>query len=59
MPRLGFEPTIPAFELAKAFVSLDRTAIVIGILTPNLLADGFTVEAVNRRALTTAARVQF
>jgi hypothetical protein len=32
MPRVGFEPTIPAFERAKIFHSLDRTATVIGIV---------------------------
>jgi hypothetical protein len=31
MPLVGFEPTIPAFERAKAFHGLNRTATVIGI----------------------------
>jgi hypothetical protein len=30
MPWVGFEPTIPEFERAKAFHALDRTATVIG-----------------------------
>jgi hypothetical protein len=30
MPRVGFEPMIPAFERAKAVHALDRTATVIG-----------------------------
>jgi hypothetical protein len=30
MPRVGFEPTIPAFERAKAIHGLDRAATVIG-----------------------------
>jgi hypothetical protein len=30
MPRLGFEPTIPVFELAKTVHALDRAATVIG-----------------------------
>jgi hypothetical protein len=30
MPRVGFEPTIPAFERAKTVHALDRTASVIG-----------------------------
>jgi hypothetical protein len=30
MPRMGFEPTIPVFERAKAFYALDRAAAVIG-----------------------------
>jgi hypothetical protein len=30
MPRVGFEPTIPVFELAKTVHALDRAAIVIG-----------------------------
>jgi hypothetical protein len=30
MPRVGFEPTIPVFELAKTVHSLGRVAIVIG-----------------------------
>jgi FAD synthase len=30
MPRVGFEPTIPAFERAKAVHALDRVATVIG-----------------------------
>jgi hypothetical protein len=28
---MGFEPTIPAFELAKTFHALDRAVTVIGI----------------------------
>jgi hypothetical protein len=31
MPWVGFEPTIPAFERAKAIHALDRAATVIGI----------------------------
>jgi hypothetical protein len=34
MPRVGFEPTIPVFERAKADHALDRAAAVIGILSP-------------------------
>jgi hypothetical protein len=30
MPRLGFEPTIPVFERAKAVHALDRAATMIG-----------------------------
>jgi hypothetical protein len=30
MPRVGFEPTIPAFERAKTFHALERAATVIG-----------------------------
>jgi hypothetical protein len=30
MPRVGFEPTIPAFERAKTVHALDSTATVIG-----------------------------
>jgi hypothetical protein len=30
MPRVGFEPTIPAFERAKTVHALDHTATVIG-----------------------------
>jgi hypothetical protein len=30
IPRMGFEPTIPAFELAKTVHALDRAATVIG-----------------------------
>jgi hypothetical protein len=30
MPRMGFEPTIPAFERAKMVHALDRAATVIG-----------------------------
>jgi hypothetical protein len=30
MPRVEFEPTIPAFERAKTVHALDRTASVIG-----------------------------
>jgi hypothetical protein len=29
MPRVGFEPTIPAFERAKKVHTLDRAATVI------------------------------
>jgi hypothetical protein len=29
MPRVGFEPTIPAFERAKTVHALERTATVI------------------------------
>jgi hypothetical protein len=32
MPRVGFEPTISAFEWAKTFHALDRVATVIGPL---------------------------
>jgi hypothetical protein len=31
MPRVGFEPTIPAFERAKTVHALDRAVTVIGI----------------------------
>jgi hypothetical protein len=31
MPRVGFEPTIPAFEWAKTVHVLDRAATVFGI----------------------------
>jgi hypothetical protein len=31
MPRVGFEPTIPAFEQAKTIHALDRAATAIGI----------------------------
>jgi hypothetical protein len=30
MHRVGFEPTIPVFELAKTFHALDSAASVIG-----------------------------
>jgi hypothetical protein len=30
MPQVGFEPTIPMFELAKMVHALDRAATVIG-----------------------------
>jgi hypothetical protein len=30
MPRVGFEPKISVFELAKTFRALDIAAIVIG-----------------------------
>jgi hypothetical protein len=30
MPRVGFEPTIPGFELAKTVHALDGAATVIG-----------------------------
>jgi hypothetical protein len=30
LPRVGFEPTIPAFEMAKAVHALDCAATVIG-----------------------------
>jgi hypothetical protein len=30
IPRVGFEPTVPAFELAKTVHALDCTATVIG-----------------------------
>jgi hypothetical protein len=33
MPWVGFEPTIPAFERAKAVHALDRAANVIGCIT--------------------------
>jgi hypothetical protein len=31
MPRVGFEPTIPAFERMKTIHALDRATTVIGI----------------------------
>jgi hypothetical protein len=33
MSRVGFEPTIPAFERAKTFYAFDRAAILIGLQT--------------------------
>jgi hypothetical protein len=36
MPRVGFETTIPAFELAKTFHALDRAATVIGDYTGDI-----------------------
>jgi hypothetical protein len=32
MPQVGFEPTIPVFELAKTVYVLGHAATVIGIL---------------------------
>jgi hypothetical protein len=32
MPRVGFEPTIPAFEWTKTFHALDRAVTVIGAI---------------------------
>jgi hypothetical protein len=32
MPRVGFEPTTPAFQQAKTVYALDRAATVIGFL---------------------------
>jgi hypothetical protein len=38
MPRVGFEPMIPAFERRKTVHALERAAIVIGqLLTSGLL----------------------
>jgi hypothetical protein len=31
MPRVGFEPRMPAFERAKTFHALDSAATVIGL----------------------------
>jgi hypothetical protein len=31
MPRVAFEPTVPAFEQAKTVHALDRAANVIGL----------------------------
>jgi hypothetical protein len=36
MPQLGFEPTIPVFELAKKVHALDRVATVIGVFSYRL-----------------------
>jgi hypothetical protein len=36
MPRVGFEPTIPAFEEAKTVHALDCAATVIGIYYINI-----------------------
>jgi hypothetical protein len=33
MPRVGFEPTIPAFERAKTVHALDRAVTMIGMRT--------------------------
>jgi hypothetical protein len=41
MPRVRFEPTIPAFERAKTVHALDRAATVIGLLE----YDGLFVKA--------------
>jgi hypothetical protein len=32
MPPVGFEPTIPVFEMAKTFHASDRAATVIGLI---------------------------
>jgi hypothetical protein len=37
MPRVGFEPTIPMFELARTVHALDRAATVIGLEVSNHL----------------------
>jgi hypothetical protein len=37
MPLMGFEPTIPVFELAKAFHALGREATVTGRTAITLL----------------------
>jgi hypothetical protein len=40
MPRVGFEPTIPASERTKAIYALDRAATVTGninIATPQIV----------------------
>jgi hypothetical protein len=37
MPRVGFEPTIPAFELAKTVYALDRSGRVTSTREPCLL----------------------
>jgi hypothetical protein len=37
MPRVVFEPTIPAFERAKTVHALDRAATVIGNMKPTFL----------------------
>jgi hypothetical protein len=45
MPWMGFEPTIPVFELAKTFHALDRAATVIGTkyVNPNLISHSSTI----------------
>jgi hypothetical protein len=35
MPQVGFQPTIPVFEQAKTVHASDRTATVIGTLSPH------------------------
>jgi hypothetical protein len=37
MPRVGFDPRIPAFERAKTDHALDRAATVIGAANSNAL----------------------
>jgi hypothetical protein len=37
MPRVGFEPTIPAFERAKTVHALDHATALIGICTSYLI----------------------
>jgi hypothetical protein len=49
MPRVGFEPTIPVFEWAKAFHALDGAAIVIGGFYDE--SDILTIEAANRNTI--------
>jgi hypothetical protein len=46
MPRVGFEPTIPAFEWAKTVHDLDRAATVIGIINIRT-EDNYTSECVS------------
>jgi hypothetical protein len=60
MPWVRFEPTIPAFEQAKAVHALDRAATVIGhefarvqyktwVVIDGFRAYSYTLDVVNRR----------
>jgi hypothetical protein len=46
MPRVGFEPTIPALERAKTVHALGRAATVIGLYTNLPGGNGVTLNYV-------------
>jgi hypothetical protein len=58
MPWVGFEPRIPVLEPAKMVHALDRVATVIGVLCLSFIIGRAIPQAVSRRLLTAAARVQ-
>jgi hypothetical protein len=46
MPRVGFEPTIAVFELAKMVHALDRAATVIGTAEKYIISNYIYVHLV-------------
>jgi hypothetical protein len=59
MPRVGFEPAIPAFERVKTVQALDRAAIMIGSLLLLRRENGLMDQDIHPHAHVFAIRNEF